>query len=203
MSRTLLYAAGLAALTLGPVAQALAHEGPPFPIVMDRRAEPYVISVWTDPDVGIGKFFVIIEPVPGTSLPDELNVEVCVQPTSGRLPEACYQGTRQNLRDRVQYYAEVEFDQQEMWHVCVRITGVGGAAEVNAEVEATPPGFGAWDLLIYGFPFILFGLLWLYAALRRRSESETPAQPACAARSTAAPAATEIVPEGIRDAREG
>jgi hypothetical protein len=62
----------------------------------------------------------------------------------------------------------VEFDQQEMWKVRVHVSGAGGSGEVIAEVEATPPGFGAWDLLWYGFPFLLIGALWLYGALRRR-----------------------------------
>jgi hypothetical protein len=145
----------------------LAHEGPPFPILVDQPAGPYVISVWTDPDVGIGKFFVILEAAPGTTLPTENDVEVCVEPKTERLPEKCFHGIRQNLRDRVQYYAEVEFDQQEYWRVRVKVNGANGMGEVTAEVEATPPGFGAWDLLIYGMPFILFGALWAFAALRR------------------------------------
>jgi hypothetical protein len=93
---------------------------------MDQRAGPYVISVWTDPDVGTGKFFVILAAAPGAELPEDNDVEVCVQPMSGRLPETCYSATRQNLRDRAQYYAEVEFDQQEIWRVRVRVNGPGG-----------------------------------------------------------------------------
>jgi hypothetical protein len=176
MGRTFVWTAALAALWLIPARRVRAHEGPPFPIVMDKRAGLYVISVWTDPDVGIekGKFFVILQPAPGTSLPEKNEVEVCVRPTSGRLPEVCYAGTRQDLRDRVQYYAEVEFDRQEMWQVLVRVKGSAGVGEVSAEVEATPPGYGRWDLLIYGFPFILFGLLWGYAALLRRRDNAAP-----------------------------
>ena len=174
MGRAAVGAVGVAILWLAAVPQVHAHEGPPFPLVVDRRAGPYVISIWTDPDIGIGKFFVIVAPAPGMSLPEENRVEVCVQPVSGRLPEACSAGTRENLRDRVQYYAEVEFDRQEMWKVRVRVSGAHGTGEVVAEVEATPPGFGRWDLLIYGFPFILFGMLWLYAALRRRREAPPP-----------------------------
>lgn len=156
---------------------AQAHEGPPFPIVMDQRAGPYIVSVWTDPDVGTGKFFVILAPSPGTTLPDPLAVDVCVQPSDERLPEACYPASRQNMRDQVQYYAEVEFDRQQMWRVRVRVNGKDGLGEVTSEVEATPPGYGEWDLLIYGFPFILFGMLWLYAALRRRHRANVP--PTC------------------------
>jgi hypothetical protein len=203
MCRTMLYAAGLAVLWLGPIPTARAHEGPPFPIVMDRRAGPYVLSVWTDPDVGVekGKFFVIVEPAPGTNLPEELDVEVCVRPTSGRLAEACYSGTRQNLRDRVQYYAEVEFDQQEMWQVRVRVKGEGGTGEVTAEVEATPPGYGAWDLLIYGFPFVLFGMLWLCVALRRRRaarEGNATAVPPAPLVSASAGPSENGVPTGVK-----
>jgi hypothetical protein len=168
MQRAFFIAAGFLAWWVGFVSDACAHEGPPFPIIVDQKSGPYVISVWTDPDVGIGTFFVILAPVPGTTLPTDNKVEVCVQPVDGRLPEACYTGTLQNMRNRVQYRAEVEFDRQEMWHVRVRVSGPSGAGEVTAEVEATPPGFGAWDLLIYGFPFVLFGALWLYAALCRR-----------------------------------
>jgi hypothetical protein len=121
---------------------------------------------------GHRNFYVILAPAPGTTLPAENRVEVCVQPTSKQLPEACYPGTLQDLRDRVQYYSEVEFDRQEMWRVRVRVRGVHGSGELVAEVEATPPGFGVWDLLIYGFPFLLFGALWLCAALRGRRRVE-------------------------------
>jgi hypothetical protein len=180
MRRTRAWLIVLAAL--GPVTRARAHEGPPFPIVMDRRAGPYVVSVWTDPDVGVGKFFVILEPAPGTTLPQDIEVKVCVRPQSGRLPEACSTAQRQQMK-RVQFYAEVEFDRQEMWGVRVTLNSSAGAVEVTAEVEATPPGYGRWDLLCYGFPFMLFGLLWLCVALRRRREranraAELPPDPA-------------------------
>ena len=160
--------AGVALVSAASVPRAAAHAGPPFPIIVDQLAGPYVISVWTDPDVGIGTFFVILSPAPGKVLAEQNHVQVCVRPTSGRLPERCYDGTRQDLRGQVQYYAEVEFDQQEMWQVRVRVQGEDGTGELTAEVEATPPGFGAWDLAIYGFPFALFGLLWLCASLRSR-----------------------------------
>jgi hypothetical protein len=170
MYRVLLGLAGAGMLLPAASPAVHAHEGPPFPIIVDRQAGPYVISVWADPDVGTGTFFVILAAPPGSVLPAENQVEVCVQPTSGRLPEACYTATRQNLRDRAQHYAEVTFDRQEMWRVRVRVSSAQGSGEVATEVEATPPGYGAWDLLIYGFPFILFGVLWLYAALRSRRQ---------------------------------
>lgn len=160
----------IAAMGMLPASRLHAHEGPPFPIVLDRSVGPYLVSVWTDPDIGTGTFFVIVTPKPGTALPDELQVEVCVKPGGDRLPEACFSSVRQNVNDKAQYYAEVGFDRQEVWQVRVRLMGPGAVEELLSEVEATPPGYGRWDLLIYGFPFILFGLLWLYSALRRRSQ---------------------------------
>lgn len=178
MCRIVALALALCALA---TSRSVAHEGPPFPIIMDQPAGPYVVSVWTDPDVGIGKFFVILNPSSSGILPSVDSVEVCVQPTSERLPEVCYAGAPQKMRDRLQYYAEVEFDQQEMWQVRIKVTGPEGNTELNSEVEATPPGFGPWDLLIYGFPFLLFGGLWLYAALRGKRQQlagvEPPAPP--------------------------
>ncbi len=168
MGRTAASVAGAIALWLAFVSAARAHVGPPFPIIEHQKAGPYLVSVWTHPDVGTGTFYVILEAAPGTTLPAENHIEVCVQPKSGRLPERCYPAQRQDLRHQVQYYAEVEFDQQELWIVQVRINGPDGGGDLLSEVEPTPPGFGSWDLLFYGFPFVLFGLLWLCVALRRQ-----------------------------------
>src|SRR5262249_52788561 len=98
MRRLAIGTMGLVGLWVALPASARAHNGRPFPIVMNQPQGAYVISVWTDPDVGVGKFFVILEPASGTTLPDENEVEVCVQPTSGRLAEACYQAVRQSVR---------------------------------------------------------------------------------------------------------
>jgi hypothetical protein len=159
---------GAAVVCLLLAGRAQAHVGPPFPIVENQRAGPYLISVWAHPDLGTGAFYVILDPAPGTTMPEDSQVEVGVQPLTGRLPEATYPATRQDdVRDKVQYYAEAEFDQQEMWRVRVRVRGAAGAGEVISEVEPTPTTYGRWDLLIYSAPFVLFGALWLYAALRR------------------------------------
>ena len=40
-------------------------------------------------------------------------------------------------------------------------------AETFATVEATPPGYGRWDLLLYLLPFLAIGVLWAVAMLRR------------------------------------
>lgn len=131
------------------------------------------MSVWADPDVGIGTFFVILEPPKDGAIPDDIKVEIAVQPLSGRLPEARRPAAREQLRNRVQFKAEIPFDAQELWRVRVLLQTSQGGGEAATDVEVTPPGFGRWDLLIYLFPFLLIGLLWLRAFFRRRNRNKT------------------------------
>lgn len=142
-----------------------AHEGPPYPLFLDRQVDRYVVSVWTDPDIGTGLFFVIFSGP--AELPPDLRVNVGVQPVTGRLPEAFYPAHRENLQGQVQYRAEVQLDAQELWQVRVRLESAQGNAETVATVEATPPGYGRWDLLVYLLPFLAIGLLWAIAMIRK------------------------------------
>ena len=144
-----------------------AHEGPPYPLFVDQKLDPYVVSVWTDPDVGEALFFVIVNAQQGTALPADLRVQVGVQPDSGRLPEAVYSGERENLQGQVQYRAQVYLDREELWRVRVRLESSAGNAETIATVEATPPGYGRWDLLVYLLPFLGVGVLWAVAMVRK------------------------------------
>lgn len=142
-----------------------AHEGPPFPLFVDQKVDPYVVSVWTDPDVGTALFFVIVKSP--SELPADLHVQIGVQPASGRLQEAFYPAQRENVQGQIQYRAEVQFDAEELWRVRVRFESAQGNAETLATVEATPPGYGRWDLLLYLFPFLAIGLLWGIAMIRK------------------------------------
>jgi hypothetical protein len=152
--------------------QASAHEGPPYPILVDKTIGPFLVSVWADPDVGIGTFFIILEPPQGGTAPEDVTVEIGVQPISGRLAEARYKAERESLRSRTQFKAEIPFDAQERWLARVLLKSSQGGGEATVEVEVTPPGYGRWDLLLYLFPFLAVGFLWLKAFLRRRRHSK-------------------------------
>ena len=147
------------------IKNASAHEGPPYLLFVDRQVDAYVVSVWTDPDVGDALFFVILNAP--AQLPPDLRVEIGVQPSSGRLQEAFYPAERENLQGQVQYRAQVQFDAEELWNVRVRLQSEQGNAETVATVEATPPGYGRWDLLVYLMPFLAIGVLWAIAMVRR------------------------------------
>jgi len=144
---------------------ASAHEGPPFPLTVDQKVDRYTVSIWTDPDVGTALFFVIINT---PDLPPDLQVQIGVQPVSGRLAEVTYPAERENVQGRIQYKAQVQFDAQEFWRVRVQLhSAQSGNAETVATVEATAPGYGRWDLLIYLSPFLMVGLLWTIVMIRK------------------------------------
>lgn len=141
-----------------------AHEGPPFPVFVDKGVGPYTLSVWADPDVGIGTFFVNFDP-PAYRSEQDPRVSVEVWPATERLQPVACDAHRQP--DRA-YKAEVKFDSEEPWKVRVRVEGSLGTGATEFEVLVTPPGYGRWDLLIYFTPFALLGLLWAAVALKRR-----------------------------------
>jgi len=167
----------LGLLVVLPAARSRAHEGPPFPLLMDQRVGPRLVSIWADPDIGTGTFFVVIEPVEGRALPEGTTVRVAVQPVSGRLEEAVYDAEPQPVRYGERHMAEVQFDRGEMWHVRVLLDGPGGTGELTADVEATPDGtIGPIGMLVYLLPFLAIGFLWLKSVLyRRQAARQAPA----------------------------
>ena len=153
-----------------------AHNGPPFPIISDKRVGPVVVSLWTHPDVGTGLFYVIVDPPPGATIPSDLKIEIGVRPVTGRLAEAIYPTQLENLRGQVQYRTEAQLDQQELWHVRLIVKSSAGDGEASAEVEVTPPGFGRWDLLMFSLPFLGVGFLWFHVMMRKRKYRKSQLQ---------------------------
>ena len=145
-----------------------AHNGPPFPIISDQTVGPVVLSLWTHPDIGTGTFFVLINPQPGKPLPKDLKFSIGIAPVSGRLPEVIYPMWVEKNRTQPEFKNEVQFDQDEMWKVRLILTSADGNAEATAQVEATPPGYGRWDLLLFALPFLAVGFLWFKMMTKRR-----------------------------------
>jgi hypothetical protein len=166
------------ALVLGLLSPARAHNGPPFPIIENQKVGPCIISLWTHPDVGTGTFFVLIDPLPGGKIPDDLKIQIGVQPESGRLPEVLYPATREDSRGQVEYKALAEFDKDEFWRIRLVLQSSQASGEALSRVEATPPGFGRWDLLLYLLPFLAVGFLWFHGMRRTRRKRNRKMQAA-------------------------
>jgi hypothetical protein len=170
----------LVALLLLSHTPANAHNGPPFPIIENRKIGPCIVALWTHPDVGTGAFYVFVEPAPGATVPDDLKIKIGVQPVTGRLPETFYAAQRVKSHGQVQYNAQAEFDRQELWHVRLVIQSSQGGGEAEAQVEVTPPGFGRWDLLLYLLPFLAVRVFMDSRHLARETPPESaPSKRGC------------------------
>jgi hypothetical protein len=154
-------------LLVSPV-PASAHNGPPFPIIENKKVGPCIVALWTHPDVGTGAFYVFVEPAPGGTVPGDLNIKIGVQPVTGRLPERFYEAERVKSHGQVQYNAQADFDKQELWRVRLVIQSSQGGGEATTQVEVTPPGFGRWDLLLYLLPFLMVAFLWFHGISRMK-----------------------------------
>jgi hypothetical protein len=159
---------GATAWTIVPVGSAAGHSGPPFPIVVDERVGPHRVSIWGDPDVGVGTFYVILEAGSEAAASEDFVVAVAARPSSGRLGERRYQAVRDATEERVQFTAQVEFDREEMWDLRFSVRSASAAGEIGRQVEVTPAGFGPLDLALYLFPFAAVALLWIRAVFARR-----------------------------------
>ena len=149
---------------------AWAHLGPPYPIMQGRKIGPITVSVWSNPDVGIGSFFVILDPPKGGKVPSDIKVQVAVQPVSGRLPEKTYGAWHEKVRNEVEFKTTVPFDKEETWRVRILLSSAEVTGETQTNVEVTPPGLGRLDLLLFLLPFLGVGLLWFKAATTKRKQ---------------------------------
>ena len=152
-----------------------AHSGPPFPIVSDQIAGPYVIAIWTDPDTTDdgspgGQFWVRIHPAhKGLQLPVDTRAIVTVAPVN-RQGATRSASTSPLHGDMTNQFAAVVMDSEGPFAVRVNIDGSLGSATVTASVDATynlRPS--KWLFGLYLLPFVLVGLLWGRLLIRRRA----------------------------------
>ena len=165
----------------------LAHDGPPFPIVSDRIAGPYRVSIWTDPDTTDdgspgGQFWVrIYQASDGDAAPSGTRSTVAIRPLD-RPGDGRTAGGEPVRGDITNQFAALFMDHEGRFAVRVTIDGPLGQAVVEADVDAT------YDLrpapylfFLYLAPFLLVGLLWGGLLIRRSIPSGSrrpPGRPA-------------------------
>lgn len=151
-----------------------AHSGPPYPILSDQVAGPYLISVWTDPDTTDdgspgGQFWIRIHLADGGEVPPGTHATVSISAVD-RLESARTASASPVRGDVTNQFAALEMDHEGSFDVLVRIEGPRGQAAVRSSVDATydlrPPRL---LLLLYLVPFLLVGLLWGRLLIRRRA----------------------------------
>jgi hypothetical protein len=168
-------AAALAAALL-LIARAVAHDGPPFPIVPTGVVGPYALSVWTDPDTTDdgtpgGQFWVMLGAArEGVALPPDTRAVVTIRPLQ-RSGAALTARAEPVGGDVGRQFAALVMDHEGRFAVHVVVHGGLGSASVDAEVDATydlrpPPAL----LALYVLPFLAVGALWLKLLVRRRRQ---------------------------------
>ena len=154
-----------------------AHDGPPFPIVSDQSAGPYVVSVWTDPDTtddgsAGGQFWIRLRLAKKSdALPPETRATVSVKSIDRAGPER--REVASPVRGDVSnQFAGVVMDHEGRFAVHVAIDGPMGPAAVDSAVDATynlRPGRSM--ILLYLAPFLAVGALWARLLIRRRNRT--------------------------------
>ena len=145
------------------------HHAPPARIITDEQVGPWTISVWAQQHMDTGRFFVKVRPSSGTTVPtvpDDLKVEIGVQPANQSSPETFYPADRE-FPD-AQYAADAPFDSEKSWQIRVRLQSSRGVNETTTYINASPPLSGQWQFLLYSLPFLSVGGLWLGVYLLRR-----------------------------------
>ena len=164
---------GVATVALLPL-RLRAHSGPPFPIVSDRTAGAYSISIWTDPDTtdngaAGGQFWVMIDPArSGDAVTADVQAVVTVRPLDRPGAPVIARAAPVNA-DRSRQFAALNMDHEGRFAVHVDVESDAGRVSVDSEVQATydlrPSRF---MLLVYLLPFVLVGFLWTTLLVRRR-----------------------------------
>jgi len=152
---------------------AAAHDGPAYPIIVDRPlgGGAYLFSVWTDPDVGDGTFYLMFDPAPDRPLPAQIDAAVWVEPIDHRLPAVRYAAEPMKpSADGLRMIAIAKFDVQGLWRARF-VVGTSKSQEdvVESDVDVTPPGGGPLSMVWYLMPFAIVAFVWLRVVFARRA----------------------------------
>jgi len=148
-----------------------AHEGPPYPILVDQPTDFGTFSIWTDPDVGEGTFILWID---GTSAKvQEFTAEMISQSHKNRETPQTYAAQRdpslETEQSRIAFVGKIPFDHEGKWQVEFLLKGGGSQYAQTIDVDVTPPGPTQAEFFIYLVPFLVLGVLWALHALKRKS----------------------------------
>lgn len=133
------------------LANTYAHEGPPYPILVDHQFNEHKLSVWADPDTGNGSFYFYPEGVNKK----EFRYEITASPQAN--PLHLIKGETDSLK------LVIPFDQNLMWNVTIRVKDKVSQSTLTTKtlaLEVTPPGPNKLEFAIYLVPFIILAIFW-------------------------------------------
>lgn len=139
---------------------ARAHVGAPYIVLLDEPVASQKVSLWTDPDVGRGSFYLVADQgAPPTA-------RLWVRPLDGHQPETGPFATQaQEWARKPSQAAFIPFDKEGEWEVRLET----GDRVMKVTVQVTPPGPG-WLAWLLGLgPCLLLAGLWWWGARRARA----------------------------------
>ncbi|MBC7711689.1 MAG: hypothetical protein H7177_00015 [Rhizobacter sp.] len=155
------------------ISEVFAHEGPPFPILVDQKFLTNKISVWTDPDTEKGTFLFYPE---GENLKgDDFIYQIKATPTTGPkeiLSALAMKGEQQN--GRFTYTATIPFPRAMVWNVEILVKNKQNGdvlLDQTLPVEVTPPGPNRTEILVYLIPFLIIGGIWIKVVIHKRKKT--------------------------------
>ncbi len=145
-----------------------AHEGPAFPILVDRKIANFKLSIWADPDTGQGTFSLYLE---GEKNPN-LSIDLAASPVddSGHTLKAAGQLVDEDQK-RSTYKAILPFDRSLNWNVEFKLKENGTLiSSFSLPLEVTPPGPNKLEFAVYLLPFLLVGFIWIRVVIAKKSQ---------------------------------
>ncbi|QDU66519.1 hypothetical protein [Engelhardtia mirabilis] len=164
-----LTAAVLAAASLASLADA--HDGPPYPIFVDEQIGSWTLSIWTDPDVGTGTFYFYVDPPEGRSAED-LWIALSAAPADDGSPRVVSASRAAKPEEPFQQIGNLEFAYRGTWptHFSIReVDSDEPLGQLDYDLQVTPAGLGALDILWFAFPFLIVGGIWIRMLAAQRS----------------------------------
>jgi hypothetical protein len=141
-----------------------AHVGAPYVVLLDEEVGRQKLTVWSDPDVGNGSFYLV------ANEGDPPPARLWVTPRDGHAGESGpYSTTGQVWARKNAQAAFIPFDREGDWVVRMEVEG----SILKFPVLVTPPGPG-WLAWVLGLgPCLLLAGLWWWGARRAQTRRAT------------------------------
>ncbi len=142
---------------------ARAHMGAPYVVLLDEPFGAYRITVWSDPDVGEGTFYLVAMREEKTAEPPP--ARLWVRPLDEMAEQGPFETKAEEWGRRPSQAARVPFDREGDWEVRLEAEG----HTTHFRVLVTPPG-PPWLSWVLGLgPCLVLAALWAWGARRARA----------------------------------
>jgi hypothetical protein len=147
-----------------------AHEGPAYPILVDRPINGTKLSIWADPDTGKGSFTLFLEGENTSNFTIELTASPVDDPH--HILKALGQLLPDGESNRSTYSTTLPFERSIMWNVEFVLKQNGHSdTSFTLPVDVTPPGPNKLEFAVYFLPFLLLGFVWVKVVIAKKKRS--------------------------------